>query len=144
MRSKEEIKQELHIMNEAIIKAKADFNKLSDELKEYQTDFLKPLIGHCYKNEYCCFVITNTPQPTFLKIGTHTNFYQIPVYIIHTKGENFGVFEYDTTFSKAVDADDPLKWFAENHEEISVKEFFSIANQVINQVISGVKGDTNA
>ena len=133
-----EIKEKYHELNEESIRINSELFHLSEQRREIQKERLKPLVGKAYRNrkDNRVVFVYSVPFEVYRALGVSFNEYQIPVLKTSMDNDNGGpsvpTVEIDTIFSKACEAEDPVKEWEKEWEEVSANEFLQ---EVIDQYV---------
>jgi len=133
-----EIKEKYHELNEESIRINSELFHLSEQRREIQKERLKPLVGKAYRNrkDNRVVFVYSVPFEVYRALGVSFNEFQIPVLKTSMDNDNGGpsvpTVEIDTIFSKACEAEDPVKEWEKEWEEVSANEFLQ---EVIDQYV---------
>lgn len=141
----EEIKAKQHELNEESLRINNELFHLAEQRRETQKERLKPLVGKTYRNrkDNQVVFVYSVPFEIYRALGVSFNEYQIPV--LKTSMDNDGgpsvpTVEIDTIFSKACDAEDPVKFWEKDWEKIPATDFLQEIIDKYVMFMSDVRG----
>lgn len=145
MNKREEVKKQLHDLNEQISILRNQYYKIREsEITELQ-DELRKHVGRCFKqpsgDTWC--IIYDIPQPEYCMTHTDFNENQMPAMFLHKLPEIRGglpFIDYDTFFTGDF-PEDPRNILNKHHwQEVSLPEFWEVYEKFVKDLGAKVQG----
>lgn len=139
-----EVKKQINELTEQIRQLNCKLYDLYKEDQQTYIDKSKLLIGKCFlsKSGNHAYCICGELKRTFQVDGSsYLNHYQIPVISVLINHLEADLPEYDSMFSRCLDADSPLEVICKEYKQITYDEFEKYLNSNMERILGKIAVD---